>query len=235
MTAPDNIPILLLPGMDGTGEMLTALVDQLSPHRPVQVISYPASKPLDYKDLTTFVVERAPKEQFVILGESFSGPIAIEIAATEPRLAGLILASSFARHPMPSLFVPVARMLDLRWVPSRIVEATLLGSTGSPELKARLGQILERLPREIIRARAAEALRVDKRNRLRDIICPMLCLQGRFDWLVSKKCLDEITSIQPTCQVRWFAAAHMLLETHPYEAAEAINEFCDRAGLRTSR
>jgi len=228
VTAPDNISILLLPGLDGTGELLTALVDQLSSHRPVQVISYPASKPLDYDDLTTFVLERAPKEQFVILGESFSGPIAIEIASAEPRVAGLILASSFARHPIPSLFAPVANLLDLRWVPSKFVEAALLGSTGKPELKARLGQVLKRLPREIIRVRAAEALRVDKRNRLRDIICPMLCLQGRFDWLVRKRCLDEITSVQPTCQVRWLAASHMLLETHPYEAAEAINEFCDR-------
>jgi len=119
MGTADNIAILLLPGMDGSGVLLTGLVHRLSQHRPVRVISYPNSEPLTYDELTTFVIERTPDSRFVILGESFSGPIAIEVAATEPRVAGLILASSFARHPLPTLFVPLAQMLDLRWVPAR--------------------------------------------------------------------------------------------------------------------
>jgi hypothetical protein len=52
-------------------------------------------------------------------------------------------------------------------------------------------------------------------------------LHGRFDRLVGKKCVEEITSAQPGCQVRWFDASHMLLETHADEAAKAINEFCE--------
>ncbi len=213
--------------MDGTGELLTALVDQLSPYRPVQSIAYPPAL-LGYDELADFVAKHAPEERFVIVGESFSGPIAIEIAATEPRVAGMVLVSSFCKHPMPSLFAPVANLLDLKWVPNAIVEWALLGTTGDTELKAHLRKVLATLPREIVRFRAAEALRVDKRDRLRTIACPILCLQGRFDRLVRKKCLDEITSIQPRSQVRWFAASHMLMETHPREAAQSINEFCDR-------
>src|SRR6266446_9528996 len=227
MSAPGNISVLLLPGMDGTGELLTALVDQLSLLRFAQIISFPANRSLGYDDLIAFVAERTPKGRFAILGESFSGPIAIEIAATESRVAGLILASSFAWHPIPSLFVPLVQMLDMKWVPGRIVQAALLGSTGTPELRAHLCRVLERLPREIIRARASEVLRVDKRNRLRQINCPMLCLHGRFDRLVGKKCVDEITLVKPRCQVQWFDASHMLLETHTDAAAEAVNEFCN--------
>jgi pimeloyl-[acyl-carrier protein] methyl ester esterase len=227
MGTAENTTILVLPGMDGTGELLTALLDQLSLHHLVQLTAYPTDEQLGYDQLVTFVVERAPKGQFVILGESFSGPIAIEVAATDRRVVGLILASSFARHPMPELFAPLARIFDMKWVPTSIVVRALLGSTGTPGLKSRLIQAWERLPREIIRARVSEALRVDKRNRLCEITCPMLCLHGRFDRLVSKKCVDEITSAQPGCQVRWFDASHMLLETHADEAAKAINEFCE--------
>src|SRR5467141_3209790 len=126
MSAPGNISVLLLPGMDGTGELLTALVDQLSLLRSAQIISFPANRSLGYDDLIAYVAERTPKGRFAILGESFSGPIAIEIAATESRVAGLILASSFARHPIPSLFAPLANVLDLRWVPTKLVEAALL-------------------------------------------------------------------------------------------------------------
>lgn len=103
-----------------------------------------------------------------------------------------------------------------------LVTAALLGSTGTPELKARLARILARLPRKTIRVRASEALRVDKRYRLREISCPIMCMHGRFDRLVRKKSLDEMTSIRPECQVRWFDASHMLLETHADAAAAAI-------------
>jgi pimeloyl-[acyl-carrier protein] methyl ester esterase len=227
MSTAENTAIVLLPGMDGTGELLTALVDQLSVQRPVQLIAYPTDGPLGYDQLVTYVAERAPKKQFVILGESYSGPIAIEVAATDQRVVGLILASTFARHPMPTIFAPFARIFDIRWVPWSIAIAVLLGATGSPELRARLGKVLARLPREIVRARASEVLRVDKRNRLREIRCPMLCLHGRFDRLVGKKYVDEIVSAQPECQVRWFDSSHLLLETHTDAAAKAINQFCE--------
>src|SRR5262249_47805301 len=61
-----EIPILLLPGMDGTGELLAALADKLAAAHAVQVISYPQNKPLRYDDLTRTVAERTPKDRFVI-------------------------------------------------------------------------------------------------------------------------------------------------------------------------
>jgi len=228
MGTADKIPIVLLPGMDGSGVLLTALIESLASFRPVQVISFPNDRPLTYDELTAFVLQRTPDGRLVVLGESFSGPIAIEVAATQQRVAGLVLASTFARHPMPTLLVPLARMLDLRWVPARVVEAALLGSAGSLDLKEGLGRVLAKLPREVLRARACEVLRIDKRNRLCAVTCPILCLHGRFDRLVRRKCLNEITALHPRCEVRTFDAPHMLLETRPGEAASAINHFCDQ-------
>jgi pimeloyl-[acyl-carrier protein] methyl ester esterase len=228
MGVVEDIAIVLLPGMDGTGELLAPLANQLSMQRSVQVIAYPNDRPLAYRDLVAFVIERAPKQRFVVLGESFSGPIAIEVAASDNRVAGLVLASSFARHPMPAMLRPLASIFDVTLMPARLVAAALLGSAGTPDLKARFIQVLAKVPREIIRARALDVLGVDKRDRLRDVECPLLYLHGRFDWLVRKKCLDEIRSIQPKCQVRRFDASHMLLETHTDAAAEAINQFCDQ-------
>src|SRR5262245_5597499 len=215
MGIADKIPIVLLPGMDGSGALLTGLVECLASFHPVLVISFPNDKPLTYDDLTASVVECLPDRRFVLLGESFSGPIAIEVAARQQRVAGLVLAASFARHPMPSLFAPLARMLDLRWVPARLVEAALLGAAKRPDLKETLRQVLATLPPEVIRTRASEVLRIDKRDRLRAVSCPILCLHARFDRLVSRKYLDEIASLRPHCEVRALNAPHMVLETHP--------------------
>jgi pimeloyl-ACP methyl ester carboxylesterase len=161
MGAAGKIPLVVLPGMDGSGVLLTALVECLVPFRPVQVIAFPNETPLGYDDLTAFVLQRTPSERFVVLGESFSGPIAIEVAATQQRVAGLILASSFARHPMPTLLAPLAGMLDLRWLPARLVEAALLGSADRSDLTDRLRRVLAKLPREVIRARACMAVVTD--------------------------------------------------------------------------
>lgn len=213
--------------MDGTGELLRSLADQLALHRPVHLFAYPPDRPLSYAQLATYVMERAPNRPFIVLGESFSGPIAIEIAATDPRAAGLVLASSFARHPLPAQFAALTRLLDLRWLPPRIIARALMGSTATPELTARLQQVLSALPREVLQYRAREALHVDKRYRLREITCPVLCLQGRFDYLVNRRQVDEIATAQPRCQVHWFDSAHMLLATHSEAAVKAINQFCD--------
>jgi pimeloyl-ACP methyl ester carboxylesterase len=229
MAPKENIGLLILPGMDGTGILLTALGDLLSSRRCVEVVSYPSDKPLGYDELTAFVVEHAPKGQFVILGESFSGPVAIDVAAIERgRVAGLILACSFARSPWPKWIAPIASTIDLNWVPRSIIEAALLGSAAGPELRASLRHVLASLPRGVLRARAAEVLRVDRRNRLREVICPILCLQGRFDRLIGKSALNKMISVQPRARVQWFDAGHMLLETHTDAAAEAINQFCDQ-------
>src|SRR5262245_9060176 len=98
MGTAGKLPLVLLQGMDGSGALLTELVECLASFRPVLVISFPNDKPLTYDDLTACVVERLPESRFVLLGESFSGPIAIEVAARQQRVAGLVLAASFARH-----------------------------------------------------------------------------------------------------------------------------------------
>ncbi len=228
MIVSGRIPIVLLPGMDGTGELLDAVARRLSPSRPVHIVSYPLDEPLGYAELTAFTATRLPEGRFAILGESFSGPIAIEIAAREPRTVGLILASSFARHPLPPLFAPFMRLFDPRRMPSRIVEAALLGAWATPELRAWLRELVMKLPRETIQARAAAALQVDKRQALRRIVCPVMCLHGRFDRVTGKRCVRQILQVQPCCQPQWLDAPHMLLETHPEEAARAIEAFCER-------
>lgn len=229
MTAADAVPLVLLPGMDGTGVLLEDLKARLSRWRRVEVISYPADPTLGYDALTALVMRCLPKEGCLVLGESFSGPIAIEVAAGEPqRVAGLVLASSFARSPLPAFLRPLVRRLDPKWVSRWTMEAALLGGSGAPALKASLRQVLAALPRDVIRRRIAEVAVVDKRERLRGVSCPILCLVGSRDRLVGRKFADEIARAHPDCSIRVLDAPHMLLETHAAVATDAIEGFCQR-------
>ena len=103
MTAP--IRLVLLPGMDGTGDLFEPLQEALDPRTRVDIVRYPGSGPQGYDELEPRIRAQLPADEpFVLLGESFSGPLAIAIAATPPPgLRGLILCCSFARAPAPGL------------------------------------------------------------------------------------------------------------------------------------
>jgi hypothetical protein len=63
MSADENLTVLLLRGMDGTGELLAALVTRLSAYRSVQVIAYPIQRPLGYDELLDFELLTAVRKK----------------------------------------------------------------------------------------------------------------------------------------------------------------------------
>ena len=78
--------LVLLPGMDGMGEIRAPLVSALAPRLRVVALSYPQDRPLGYAELTQIVLDRLPPGRLVMLGESFGGPIAIRIANEQPEI-----------------------------------------------------------------------------------------------------------------------------------------------------
>jgi len=78
------VKLVLLPGLDGTGELFEHFVNALTDQTQALIFRYPAEARLGYAELTKFVKEQLPvNEPYILLGESFSGPIAVSIAATQ--------------------------------------------------------------------------------------------------------------------------------------------------------
>ena len=105
MRRPSEPALVLLPGMDGTGALLAGFRRALDPAIRTVVVSYPPDQEIGYAGLEGSPRAQLPQDEpFVLLAESFSGPIAISIAASRPAgLRGLILVCSFARNPRPLL------------------------------------------------------------------------------------------------------------------------------------
>ena len=229
MTLDGPLPLVLLPGLDGTLALRTRLADALSPYRRVTVIPYPDDPALDYAALDGFVRERLPTGRFVVLGESFSGPVAIRIAHDAPgRAAGLILVSTFAKNPWPSALSAAVGLLDARYCPDWLLEWMMLGDRTSPDIAQTLHGVADALPRRVLQARARAALNIDVSALLAATTCPALCVAGRSDWLIQARNLKHIVTLRPDCEVVTFDGAHNLLMTHVDEATLAINRFCER-------
>src|SRR5690349_15943355 len=93
-------------------------------------LNYPADEPLDYEQLLPQVLAALPSDRpFVLLGESFSGPLAVMAAATRPvGLLGVILCATFVRNPLwlrPAWLRHFARPLVFR-------SATKIGVVTAP-------------------------------------------------------------------------------------------------------
>lgn len=112
---PESIQLVLLPGLDGTGRLFAPLIKALAVHGiAARVIGYPAHESLGYAELERRVRAQLPDARsFVLLAESFSGPIALRIGAAPPdTMKGLILSTTFAARPT-SLLGPLAG--GVRW------------------------------------------------------------------------------------------------------------------------
>src|SRR4051794_17198322 len=89
--------------MDGTGEFFAEFIAALPPGVEPMVVKYPPDRAMNYAELEELVRASLPVERpFVLLAESFSGPVAVAIAASKPAgLRGLVLVCSFVRSPLP--------------------------------------------------------------------------------------------------------------------------------------
>lgn len=226
------LTLVLLPGMDGTGDLFAPFVAALGPGAKSMVVRYPLADALDYPALASLVRRQLPQaEPYVLLGESFSGPIAISIAASmPPGLCGLILCASFARNPRPRLtwlrhvsgFAPVKRLPV--WLLSRM----LMGRWETPGLRTALASAMARVSSTALRARAKAVLGVDVTVPLRQVKVPALYLRGSQDAVVPASAANHVAEALGAVEVVVLDAPHFLLQTAPEAAASVVKPFVER-------
>jgi hypothetical protein len=97
-----TITAILLPGLDGTGELLAPFVAAAPREITTVVVGYPTS------EASIDVLERRVRERLtnscVVIAESFSGPIGVRVAA-DVRVRALILCNSFVTSPISPAFL----------------------------------------------------------------------------------------------------------------------------------
>lgn len=221
--------VIVLPGLDGTGELLDAFTGALAPEFDAKIIPYPRDRMLGYADLTQLVVAATPRDEpFLLIAESFSGPVALRLAATRPdNLAGLVLCASFAKAPLPRLFSPfmpgrLIRHLPIQRMPARLMMPMLMGKWSSPDWRRRIQASLSGVAGNVIGHRLLEVLRVDEMRSLGHSTCRLLYLRGLRDRLVPAHSRDAIVSVRPDTVCVDVDGPHFLLQAQPAKCAGVI-------------
>lgn len=237
--AAQPITLVLLPGMDGTGILFEPFIAALGEGLSVAVVSYPTSGDSQtYACLQGLAAESLPPDgPLVLLGESFSGPIAISLAAAHPkRVVGIVLCCTFVRNPRPGFrWLSGLASAPMPLPPSAILNAMLFGRFATPKLIRMLRDALTKVQPAVMRARLRAVVSVDVRAQARVLEVPVLYLRGTRDRLVPPSAMVEAQQHCRNMDVRLFDAPHCLLQVAPEEAAATVTDFIDKVAAQQDR
>jgi pimeloyl-[acyl-carrier protein] methyl ester esterase len=228
--------LVLLPGLDGTGMLFLAFVEALKPRVETRIVAYPVDRLLGYAELEVLVRAALPTDRrFVVLAESFSGPIAIRIAADPPvGLVGVVLCVTFASNPYPLLAWarPFAAGLPLKGLPLWIRAPFMWGAWSAnrplPEVERATAAVSE----TVLRHRIAAVLAVDETSALARVRLPTLVLRASDDHVVPRIASEQILRTLPAAQLVEVEGPHLLLQTRPTECATAVTRFLEGLAVR---
>jgi pimeloyl-ACP methyl ester carboxylesterase len=217
--------LVLLPGMDGTGELFEEFLSNYD--GDYLVIPLPKSGPQDHASLAKFIKEQLPAEDYILLAESFSGGIVPELIKLSPtHLKGLIFVASFISSPNQFL-LSIAKLLPIKVLASAPLSTIFhkflfVGQGASKELLSKFITITKSIPDLVLNSR----LEVMSQQRLpittSDI--PSIYIQALTDRLISSKKGQEFTKVFINIEYIEIEGPHFILQSQPKESARLITE-----------
>lgn len=232
MSAP-RPRLLLLPGLEGSGELFDGLVAALAGRFETQVARYPTSC-TTYADVGPYVRQLIPGSRpSMIVAESFSTPLSIEIAAAfRHEIAALVLCNGFCANPL-SGFESMIASLSGPWLfhfplTSVALRTFLVGADASDELVEAVQRAVAPVSPAVLYARLKAVLQCDAREALARLSIPVLYLHATRDRLIGQAGVKKILRIKPDVLVEHVEGPHLLIQRHPKRCGHVIARFLEQ-------
>jgi pimeloyl-[acyl-carrier protein] methyl ester esterase len=224
----DQPTLVLLPGLDGTGDLFLPLLGVLPGHVTTRVVTYPTGEALSYPALSDLVEGQLRTERDVVLvAESFSGPVALRYAAAHPaRVRAVVLCASFVRAPLPRWLRYLAAPLLLRIPPPAFaLRRLMVGRNASESLVRAVRESIRRVAPHVLAGRLRDVFDLDCSYALRECAAPILYLVAAGDALVGRSCVEAVRAVNPHVSVRTVDGPHLLLQSEPRAAWREVARF----------
>lgn len=178
-----------------------------------------------------------PRRRFVLLAESFSGPLAVRLAAERPRgLAALILAATFLHRPLDPLLHPLRGLVGARMfgmpMPAAVVRRFLAGPDAPDAVVGEVQRAVAGVAPEVLAHRSLEALAVDARDALAAVEVPILFVAPTRDRLIRRDAHEDVLGLRPDAEIALVDGPHMVLQRCPHASLSRIEEFLAAPGAR---
>lgn len=219
--------VVVFPGLDGTGRLTDAFADGDWHGHPVRMVSLPKEGPQDYPSLVRALLPTLPEGRLILIGESFSGPLAMQLAEHERgRVEALILVGGFCASPAPAgLALMPLRPLFFVPPPAHLLKKFMVGADAGKELVELLTMTLQSVPSATFANRARVVLTLAEKDCPVPDDLPVLLLQAQHDALISWEHQSRLERHFPEAEAAWIDGPHLLLFTRPDACRAAITGF----------
>lgn len=221
--------IILLPGLDGTGALFKPFIDAMPDNINCRVIAYPIEQKQSYLELASYVREQIPEEnEFILLAESFSGPVAYLLAQHPPQgLKAVIFVASFLQCPNRILNIvkglPFSLLLHFP-IPEFMIRRFLLGRKANKHVVRLFKEVVKSVPKEVLAHRLREIANLSISFRKVEVQC--VYVQAINDRLVARGNVDVFRRIVDRLNVVQITGPHFILQANPVACVEVVvNEY----------
>lgn len=204
----------------------------------VTVATYPRDEVMDYEELHQFIDKAIPSDEpYVVVAESFSGPLAIEHASARPdNLRAVVLCASFVENPLPICFRWIRLFVNqfLLRIPlsNWAVRYLLLGRDSSDELVDSVRHAISSVYPAVLSQRIKQSLSLRVGHLMPEISSPLLYLAGSRDRIVGKRGLSQISALCPGAISSVLDGPHLLIQRRPDQVLERIFSFLQQDSIR---
>ncbi len=219
----------MLPGMDGTGKFFPKSFFSM-PNVETKILSLPEEGTQSYEELAEKVIQKLPEENFVLLAESFSGPLAALIASRMPdRILGVIFVATFLTSP-GRIRLRFASQLPLKAflefpILQRICRWLLFGKNADQELFKEFLSTVNEVPEELLIKRLKAMLSIPIFDRKLNI--PAIYLRANRDKLVPATKGEEFHDVFRQVEIVDILGPHFLLQVNPDQCRDRIIGFIE--------
>ncbi len=223
--------LALLPGLDGTGLLFDPLLAALPCEPAPLVVRYPreCAASLD-AHVDAAAAALSGNENWIIVAESFSGPIAARLARHPGlRIVGIVFCASFVTSPRPVLLAlagitPIAAVLRLR-PPDRLVRSFCLGPKAPQNLIESFWRAIAESGADALADRLRLLARLPRLEQ--PIVQPSLYICPTADRLVPRSAMIRLTQQCRLVELAMVEGPHFILQSAPEPCADAIRSFAN--------
>lgn len=226
-----NLHLVLLPGLDGTGNLFTPFLNQFPDTSHVTVIPYPLEKHIPFAQLIDYLIPLLPKDTpLVILGESYSGPVALSLAARDTiDIRGVILVATFAQYPRSWLksiakWLPLSLLFRLP-IPDFVIRNYCFGSATNKTLSRMLRNSVKANKSNVLAKRAHDGASINVTELLTALKVPCLYIAASNDKMVPATAINILKRELKNLMVVTLEGSHFILQVQPEACFKTVNKF----------
>lgn len=210
--------------MDGTGNLFLPLLRYLK-DEDIQIVTLPNSGNQDYISIVERVEDQLPTEDYIIVAESFSGPLGALLAKKQiTNMKGIVFVATFLSPPSKLLlklskFIPVQLAIRLPGF-QLFLRHFLLGYNASKEAEDIFIETIKGLDPNVIRERigTVQQLLLERLN----VEIPSVYIQAEQDKLIPFNKGEEFRQHFTDIEIFTVKGPHFILQSNPSECASLI-------------